>query len=77
MSKSLTVESLIGFKYTDVLHRMITVISKDPVKGPGYYLVERDDGAQWGVKAEMLESVSPYEAWCIEQGIEPKENEHA
>lgn len=50
----MSTENLIGFTYSDVLHRTITVVSEDPIKGPGYYLVERDDGARWGVEAWLL-----------------------
>jgi len=66
----MSAESLIGLTYTDVLHRTITILGQDPVIGPGYYLVERDDGARWGVKAELLERLFPL-------GIEPKESENA
>jgi len=52
-------ESLIGFKYADVLHRTITILGEDLVKGPGYVLVERDDGARWGVRAELFERLFP------------------
>jgi len=47
-------ESLAGYTYTDTLHRTITILGEDPVKGPGYVLVERDDGARWGFEIEIL-----------------------
>jgi len=55
MTKPSDDESPIGFKYYDPAGRLITVVGEDPIEGPGYYLVEREDGARWGVRAELLE----------------------
>jgi len=70
-------ESPIGFKYYDPAGRLITVVGEDPIKGPGYYLVEREDGAQWGVKAEMLEPVTPEESVLHYEKLHHKESENA
>ena len=54
----MTAQSLTGYTYTDTLHRTITILGRDVVKGPGYVLVERDDGAQWGVEIAVFERLS-------------------
>lgn len=48
-------QSLVGCTYTDTLHRTITILGEDELKGPGYVLVERDDGARWGVEIALFE----------------------
>jgi len=46
---------LVGFTYPTRNERTVTVLGEDPLLGPSHYLVERSDGAMWGVRAERLE----------------------
>lgn len=67
MSNNPTAENLTGFTYPTKGGCTITVLGRDPLIGPSHYLVERSDGALWGVRAELLE-------WLFKH---PQENKYA
>ena len=53
----MTTESLTGLTYVDPAGRTITVLGEDPLLGPSHYLVERDDGARWGVSTKRIRDI--------------------
>ena len=57
----MTTRNLTGLTYPTRGEHTITILGEDPLLGPSYYLVERNDGAMWGVRAERLERLFPLE----------------